>query len=64
MAERAHLDWFRGRLAASAAIEPKHPAPVYDPSVVADAILFCAEHSRRDLIIGSGGKMTAAITAE
>jgi oxidase EvaA len=28
MAERAHLDWFRGRLAASAAIEPKNPAPI------------------------------------
>ena len=41
--------------------EPKHPAPVYDPSVVADAILFCAEHSRRDLIVGGGGKMTAAM---
>jgi len=41
--------------------EPKHPAPVYDPSVVADAILFCAEHARRDLIVGGGGKMTAAM---
>ena len=28
MAERAHLDWFRGRLAASRAIEPKDPAPI------------------------------------
>ncbi len=28
MAERAHLDWFRGRLAASLAIEPKDPAPI------------------------------------
>ena len=28
MAERAHLDWFRGRLAASKAIEPKDPAPI------------------------------------
>ena len=28
MAERAHLDWFRGRLAASAAIEPTDPAPI------------------------------------
>ncbi|HUQ84517.1 MAG TPA: SDR family NAD(P)-dependent oxidoreductase, partial [Gemmatimonadaceae bacterium] len=41
--------------------EPKHPAPVYDPSVVAEAILFCAEHARRDLIVGGGGKMTAAM---
>ncbi len=41
--------------------EPKHPPPVYDPSVVAEAIIFCAEHPRRDLIVGGGGKMTAAM---
>jgi short-subunit dehydrogenase len=41
--------------------EPKHPAPVYDPSVVAEAIIFCAEHARRDLIVGGGGKMTSAL---
>ena len=28
MAERAHLDWFRGRLAESRKIEPNDPAPV------------------------------------
>jgi len=28
MAERAHLDWFRQRLSATRAIEPKDPAPV------------------------------------
>jgi oxidase EvaA len=28
MAERKHLDWFRERLAASRAIEPKDPAPI------------------------------------
>lgn len=28
MSERTHLDWFRGRLAASAAIESKDPAPI------------------------------------
>jgi dTDP-4-dehydro-6-deoxy-alpha-D-glucopyranose 2,3-dehydratase len=28
MAERAHLDWFRGRLAASQAVEPKDPGPI------------------------------------
>ena len=28
MADRAHLDWFRERLAASRAIEPKDPAPI------------------------------------
>jgi oxidase EvaA len=28
MAERTHLDWFRERLAASRAIEPRDPAPI------------------------------------
>jgi len=28
MAERSHLDWFRERLAASRAIEPRDPAPL------------------------------------
>jgi dTDP-4-dehydro-6-deoxy-alpha-D-glucopyranose 2,3-dehydratase len=28
MAERAHLDWFRGRIAKSLTIEPKDPAPI------------------------------------
>jgi dTDP-4-dehydro-6-deoxy-alpha-D-glucopyranose 2,3-dehydratase len=28
MAERVHLDWFRERIAASRAIEPKDPAPI------------------------------------
>jgi oxidase EvaA len=28
MAERAHLDWFRQRIAVSEAIEPKDPAPI------------------------------------
>ena len=41
--------------------EPKHPPPVYDPSLVAEAIVFCAEHARRDIIVGGGGKMTAAM---
>ena len=43
--------------------EPKHPAPVYAPEVVAETILFCAEHPRRDVIVGGGGKLTAAMEA-
>ncbi len=34
---------------------PKNPPPVYDPSVAADAILYCAEHPRRDVYVGAGG---------
>lgn len=37
--------------------EPKHAPPVYDPSVVADAILACAESPHRNLRIGGGAKM-------
>ena len=43
--------------------EPKHPPPVYAPEVVAETILFCTEHARRDVIVGGGGKMTAAMDA-
>jgi short-subunit dehydrogenase len=41
--------------------EPKQPPPVYTPDLVADAILFCAENARRDLIVGGGAKVTAAM---
>lgn len=35
---------------------PKPIAPVYDPQLVADAILYAAEHRTRDLTVGGGGK--------
>ncbi len=34
---------------------PKNPPPVYAPDAVARAILHCAVHPRRDVIIGGGG---------
>ncbi len=37
-------------------VQPKLPAPVYAPAVVARAILFCATHPRRDVLVGGGGK--------
>jgi short-subunit dehydrogenase len=37
-------------------VEPLNPPPVYAPETVAEAILHCAEHSERDVFIGSGGK--------
>lgn len=37
--------------------EPRHPAPVYTPEVVARAIVHCAEHPRRSVTIGGGGRM-------
>lgn len=37
-------------------VEPKNPAPVYAPEVVARAILHCAETPERDVFVGAGGK--------
>jgi hypothetical protein len=41
-------------------VEPKNPAPVYAPEVVAKAILHCAEHPERDAFAGGGGKLISA----
>ncbi|MDB4935884.1 MAG: short-chain dehydrogenase [Labilithrix sp.] len=40
---------------------PRNPPPVYAPKVVADAVLFCAEHPRRDVIVGAGGKVFSVL---
>ena len=37
-------------------VEPDLPPPVYAPDVVAEAILYAAEHPVRDLFAGGGGK--------
>jgi short-subunit dehydrogenase len=37
-------------------LQPKPIPPVYEPELVADAIVFAAEHPRRDIIIGEAGK--------
>jgi short-subunit dehydrogenase len=36
--------------------EPAPPPPVYAPEVVANAILHCAEHPKRNLIVGGGAR--------
>lgn len=41
--------------------EPKNPAPVYAPDIVARAILHCAHHPERDIIIGGGGLAMSAM---
>ena len=57
MAERAHLDWFRGRLAVSSAIEPKDPAPILAwREERCRAITFKAE------LIGGNGRVMQART--
>jgi len=40
--------------------EPLNPPPVYAPETVAEAILHCAEHPRRDVYVGGGGRALAA----
>jgi short-subunit dehydrogenase len=41
--------------------EPKNPAPVYAPDVVARAILYCCEHPQRDVTVGGGGRMLSTM---
>ncbi len=38
-------------------VKPAPPPPIYQPSLVADAILFAAEHPTRDLIVGGAGRV-------
>jgi len=41
-------------------VEPKQAPPLYDPAMAADAILFAAEHPRRDLFVGASAKAFSA----
>ncbi len=42
-------------------VAPQNPPPVYAPELVADVLLYCAEHPRRDVIVGGGGKMMSLL---
>lgn len=41
-------------------VEPKQASPLYDPSMAAEAILFAAEHPRRDMFVGAAAKAYSA----
>lgn len=41
--------------------EPENPPPVYAPEIVAETILYCAEHPVRDVFAGSGAKALSAL---
>ena len=41
--------------------EAQVPPPVYAPDVVARTILHCAEHPRRDIVVGGGGKQLSVL---
>jgi short-subunit dehydrogenase len=43
------------------AAPPRLPPPLYDPSLVADAILFACEHRRRQIYVGGGGYLISLI---
>jgi NAD(P)-dependent dehydrogenase (short-subunit alcohol dehydrogenase family) len=40
-------------------VKPKGPPPVYEPNVVADCVVYAAEHPVRDLFAGGAGRMMA-----
>jgi NAD(P)-dependent dehydrogenase (short-subunit alcohol dehydrogenase family) len=42
------------------AVEPQPVPPVYAPEIVAKAILHCATHPMRDVIVGGAGRMLSA----
>lgn len=44
--------------------EASLPPPVYDPHIVASAILFAATHSRRELHAGGGGRFLSMLQRE
>ena len=37
-------------------VKPMPPPPIYQPGIVADTILYAAEHPTRDIIVGGSGK--------
>lgn len=39
--------------------DPQLTPPVYSPDVVADTILYCAAHRKRDVYVGGGGRLYA-----
>jgi short-subunit dehydrogenase len=41
--------------------EPTLPQPLYSPDVVARTILYCAEHPKRDVFVGVGGKFISLL---
>lgn len=42
-------------------VEPRAMFPVYEPSVVAEAILYAAAHPVRDIVAGDGGKVLSVL---
>jgi len=43
------------------ASKPMNPPPLYAPEIVAETILYCAEHPVRDVFAGGGGKFVSLL---
>jgi short-subunit dehydrogenase len=41
-------------------VEPRLPPPVYAPEIVAEAILYAAEHVKRDIFVGGAAKLMSS----
>jgi short-subunit dehydrogenase len=41
-------------------VEPRLPPPVYAPEIAADAILYAAEHFKRDIFVGGAAKLISS----
>ena len=44
-------------------VPPRLPPPLYQPSVVADAVLFACSHPRREMYVGGGGWLAAKLAS-
>ena len=42
-------------------VEPRAMTPAYEPSLVAEAIVFAAEHPRREITVGGMGKLLSVV---
>lgn len=42
-------------------VKPMGMPPIYQPNIVADAILYAAEHPVRDIVVGGAGKAVVAL---
>lgn len=42
-------------------VEPRAMSPVYEPGLVAEAIIYAAEHPVRDIVVGDGGKFLCVL---
>jgi short-subunit dehydrogenase len=41
-------------------VEPRLPPPIYAPDIAADAILYAAEHFKRDIFVGGAAKLLSS----